>query len=175
MTRMIRCAAALAALTTAAPAAQTATSATFTSSLTTAWNREKQNVAGSASAMPEADYGFKPIAGVRTFGEILGHLANEHYMFCSQVKGEKNPQDSVDFEKITAKADMVKAIASSIAYCDAVYASVKDDARALQPSPGRRDNPYSTLLLNVTHDGEHYGNLVTYLRMKGIVPPSSKP
>ena len=127
------------------------------------------------SLKAEGDYGFKPTSGVRTFGEILGHLANEHYMFCSEVKGEKNPQESVDFEKKTAKADVVKAITDSIAYCDSVYASLKDDPRLLQPYAGRRDNPYSTLLLNVTHDSEHYGNLVTYLRMKGIVPPSSKP
>jgi uncharacterized damage-inducible protein DinB len=70
----------------------------------------------------------------------------------------------------------VKAINDSIAYCNAVYSATKDEAKTLQPAaPNRRDTSFSSLLLNVTHDSEHYGNLVTYLRMKGIVPPSSQP
>jgi uncharacterized damage-inducible protein DinB len=133
-------------------------------------------VAASAAAMPEASFAFKPSPDVRTFGEIIGHLANEHYLICSGVKGEQNPQAGVDFEKTSAKADLAKALDESIAYCTAMYASVKDDPRVLQPAaPGRRDTPFRSLLLNVTHDSEHYGNIVTYLRMKGIVPPSSAP
>jgi len=128
-----------------------------------AWNRVKRLNAASAAAMPEANYAFKPSADVRSFGEIIGHLANEHYMLCSQIKGEANPQKSVDFEKKTAKADLVKALNESNAYCDAAAPMAKDE------------KAFGTLLLNVTHDSEHYGNLVTYMRMKGIVPPSSQP
>jgi len=148
----------------------------YTGSLRSSWNRITRLVAASAEAMPEANYSFRPTSDVRTFGELIGHLANEHYMICSGVKGEKNPQESVDFEKKTAKADLVKALQESNAYCDAVYGSLTDTPKLTQPATaGRRDTPFSSLLMNVTHDSEHYGNVITYLRMKGLVPPSSQP
>jgi|SRR5581483_3876197 len=133
--------------------------------LSNAWKRIERLNAESAAAMPEANYGFKPAPTVRSFGQIIGHLANDQYNLCSQAKGEANPKKSVDYEKTTAKADLIKALDESNAYCDGVYGSTKNnDQKTL-----------TTLLLNVTHDSEHYGNLVTYLRMKGIVPPSSQP
>jgi uncharacterized damage-inducible protein DinB len=148
----------------------------YTAAVRTRWNAIKRNISGSAQAMPDAGFAFKPTAEVRSFGELLGHLANEHYMLCSQIKGEKNPHESVDFEKKTTKAEFVKDINDSIAYCDAAYAAVKDDPKTIAPiAPNRRDTPFSSMLLNVTHDSEHYGNLVTYLRLKGVVPPSSQP
>jgi uncharacterized damage-inducible protein DinB len=92
------------------------------------------------------------------------------------MKGETNPHAAVDFEKKTTKAEFVKDINDSIAYCDQAYAAMKDEPKANMPfEPNRRDTPFSSMLLNVTHDSEHYGNLVTYLRLKGIVPPSSQP
>lgn len=148
----------------------------YTASVRSRWNAIKRNVAGSAQAMPEAGFAFRPTPDVRTFGELLGHLANEHYIFCSQMKGETNPHAAVDFEKKTTKAEFVKDINDSIAYCDQAYAAMKDEPKANMPfEPNRRDTPFSSMLLNVTHDSEHYGNLVTYLRLKGIVPPSSQP
>ena len=126
--------------------------------------------------MPESSYSFKPTPEVRSFGELIGHLANEHYLLCSPLKGEKNPQASVDFEKQTGKADLIKAINDSIAYCDLAYAAAKDDPKTIAPfSATQQDTPFRVMVLNVTHDSEHYGNIVTYLRMKGILPPSSQP
>ena len=140
--------------------------------------------------MPEANYSFKPTPEVRSFGEILGHVANAQFSYCSRIKGEKNPNEGNDFEKKTAKADLVKAINDSNAYCSAVYDTMTD-AQALEPvaappapapAPGAQAKPAPPpamklrfLLGNVTHDQEHYGNLVTYLRLKGLVPPSSEP
>jgi uncharacterized damage-inducible protein DinB len=156
----------------APPAADTGYSATVRAS----WNAIKRNVSRSAQAMPDEGFAFKPTPEVRTFGELLGHLANEHYIFCSVMKGEKNPHQAVDFEKKTTKAEFVKDIDDSIAYCDAAYAAMKDDPKLLAPlGPNHRDTLFGSALMNVTHDSEHYGNLVTYLRMKGIVPPSSQP
>jgi uncharacterized damage-inducible protein DinB len=92
------------------------------------------------------------------------------------MKGEANPHEKVDFEKKATKAEFVKDINESIAYCDAAYTAIKDDAKTTTPfAPNRRDTPFSSMLLNVTHDSEHYGNIITYLRLKGIVPPSSQP
>lgn len=166
----------IALILAAALSAPAADQAGYTQTVLSAWNRVKRLNAAAAAAMPEANYGFKPSPDVRSFGQIIGHLANEHYSLCSGLKGEKNPQEGVDFEKKTTKAELVKAIGESNAYCDAAFAAMKDAPAALAPAaPDRRDTPFGTLLLNVTHDSEHYGNLVTYLRMKGIVPPSSQP
>ena len=132
-------------------------------SVTNAWNRVKKLNAAAAAAMPEANFAFKPTPEVRSFGQIIGHLANDHYNLCSQVKGEANPQKAVDFETKTSKADLIKALDESMTYCDGAAASAKGE------------KAFATWLLNATHDSEHYGNLVTYLRMKGIVPPSSQP
>ena len=155
---------------------QQAADSGYTASVRNRWNAIKRNISGSAEAMPDAEFAFKPTPEVRSFGELLGHLANEHYMLCSGIKGETNPHAAVDFEKKSTKAEFVKDINDSIAYCDAAYTAIKDDPKATTPfTPNRRDTPFSLMLLNVTHDSEHYGNLVTYLRLKGIVPPSSQP
>lgn len=148
----------------------------YSATLTRSWQNIASMVARSAEAMPEAHYTFKPTPDVRSFGELVGHLAEEHYMICAGAKGEANPKEGTAFEKIATKAELVKAINESIAYCNAVYAATRDEAKTTQPAaPGRRDTPFRNLLLNVTHDSEHYGNMVTYLRIKGIVPPSSQP
>jgi uncharacterized damage-inducible protein DinB len=148
----------------------------YTATVRNSWNTVKRYVAASAEKMPAEHYAFRPTPDVRTFGELIGHLANEHYMLCSPLKGEANPMEKVDFEKTTGKADLVMAINDSNAYCDAAYAAAKDDPKTITSfSATRRDTPFRVMLLNVTHDNEHYGNLITYLRMKGLVPPSSTP
>jgi uncharacterized damage-inducible protein DinB len=148
----------------------------YTATVRSSWNSVKRYVTASAEKMPAENYGFRPTPEVRTFGELIGHLANEHYLLCSPLKGEANPMAKVDFEKTTAKADLVKAINDSNAYCDAAYAAAKDEPKTIASfSETRRDTPFRVMLLNVTHDNEHYGNIITYLRMKGLVPPSSTP
>ena len=148
----------------------------YTATVRNSWNSVKRYVAASAEKMPADQYGFKPTPEVRSFGELIGHLANEHYLLCSPLKGEANPMAKTDFEKTTSKAELVKAINDSNAYCDAAYAAMTDDPKMIKPfSETRRSTAFQTMLLNVTHDNEHYGNMITYLRMKGIVPPSSTP
>jgi uncharacterized damage-inducible protein DinB len=171
------CACAVAVMAAASPAwAQAPVANPFTAIVRTSWDGIKKNVAASAAALPEADYGFKPVPTVRTFGQILGHLINEHYLMCSGVKGEKNPHEATDYEKTTSKAELTSALAASIAYCDAVYAAMTDSAAfGTLELFGEKYSKLGVLQLNATHDGEHYGNLVTYLRIKGIVPPSSAP
>ena len=167
-----------------------ATADPFSKALKASFDTVSGYLARSAEKMPEENFSFKPTPEVRSFGEILGHVANSQFSYCSRVKGEKNPNQGNDFEKKTAKADLVKAIADSNAYCSAVYASMTD-AMAVEPvaappappaAPGAQAKPAPPpamklrfLLGNVTHDQEHYGNLVTYLRLKGLVPPSSEP
>lgn len=134
----------------------------------------KDVISRSADLMPEAEYSFKPVATVRTFGQILGHLANENYEFCAAVKGEKNP-NGVDFEKVAAKAELVAGLRAAFAYCDAAYRI--SDAQGAEETTlfGQKMTKLRVLVFNAIHDAEHYGNVVTYLRIKGLVPPSSAP
>jgi uncharacterized damage-inducible protein DinB len=146
----------------------------WSSTVKAGWGGLKKNLTGSAALLPEADYGFKPAPAVRSFGQLIGHLANDHYLICSAAKGEKNPQTGVDFEKTTGKAALVKALQDSIAYCDGVYDTITDTKGAeIVEIFGGSYPRLGALTINVTHSSEHYGNLVTYLRLKGLVPPSS--
>jgi uncharacterized damage-inducible protein DinB len=134
----------------------------------------KNNVLRSAEKMPEENYTFRPAPRVRTFGEILGHIAQEQYLFfCGPVKGEHK---AVDIEKTkTSKPDILAALNESFAYCDGVYNSITDAALVQVVDTGGSKHTKSALLWsNVVHDTLHYGNLVTYLRMKGLVPPSTE-
>lgn len=134
----------------------------------------KRNIVEAADKMPEADYGFKPTPEVRSFGEIVGHLANANFLFCSQAKGEKSPATE-NFEKKTAKADLSKGLKDSVAYCDGVYGSLTDASGMEMVKAGNSEVPRSApLIRNMAHNNEHYGNLVTYLRLKNIVPPSTE-
>jgi uncharacterized damage-inducible protein DinB len=127
----------------------------------------------TAEMVSEADYGFKPTPEVRSLGEILGHVANSMYFFCSNAVGEKSP-NAANFEKVTAKAELVKALKDAFAYCDTAYQMT--DAKAMEEVTffGQKNNRLYVLNFNALHNMEHYGNLVTYLRLKGMVPPSSQ-
>jgi hypothetical protein len=151
----------------------------ITQALRDAWNGAKNNVRRSADVMPEAKYGFKPVDSVRSFGAILAHVAGASYEFCAAARGEKTPHAEDEFEKSAkTKAEIVKALDGAIAYCDQVYATL-DDGRAAQMTTGAFGGPQgaraANLIGNTNHFNEHYGNLVTYLRINGLVPPSSAP
>lgn len=127
----------------------------------------------AAEQVPEDMYGFKPTPEVRSFGQMFGHVANAQYMFCATALGEKSPSTQ-DAEKLTAKADIVAALKGSAAYCQKAYDM--SDAKAMEPAAmfGMKGTRLWVLIFNATHDNEHYGNLVTYLRLKGMTPPSSQ-
>jgi len=104
----------------------------FSKALKASFDTVSGYLAKSAEKMPEANYSFKPTPEVRSFGEIIGHVANSQFSYCARAKGEKNPNQGNDFEKKTAKADLVKGLNDSIAYCSAVYGSMTD-AMAVEP------------------------------------------
>jgi uncharacterized damage-inducible protein DinB len=116
----------------------------------------------------------RPHAGHRQPGGFVGHLANAAYSYCSRAKGEANPNKQ-DFEKVTGKAALVAGITAATAYCDAVYKQQSDASLAETIAVGQNQSPRGQLLIqNVSHNNEHYGNLVTYMRLKGLVPPSTE-
>lgn len=133
----------------------------------------KANVIAAAEQMPEEHYAFQPTPEVRTFGQLVGHVANASYMICATATGQANP-NQVNHENTTSKAALVKAVTDALAYCDAAYSMGDEDAKAIVTLFGRDQTKMSVLALNAVHDWEHYGNMVTYMRMKGLVPPSSQ-
>ncbi|MBI2615578.1 MAG: hypothetical protein HYW52_07895 [Gemmatimonadetes bacterium] len=101
-------------------------------------------------------------------------MANANYLFCSTVKGEENPSAS-DFEKTTSKAALVQALKDAFAYCDTAYQIA--DMKAMEEVTlmgSMKGSRLWALVFNVAHNNEHYGNVVTYFRLKGMVPPSSQ-
>lgn len=129
----------------------------------------------SAELMPEEEFDFRPVESVRTFGQIVGHVADSQYFFCSKVLGEKNPAPRVEKTR-TSKADLVAALEESFAYCRQAFAGMTDaKAAETEKFQGEEMPKLGLLATNSLHTIEHYGNLVTYMRMKGLVPPTSDP
>lgn len=128
----------------------------------------------SAEEMPQEGYAFKPTAEVRSFGELVGHLAGSHEAFCGAALGTPR-RESAAYEKLTAKAELVAALRRSYEECDRAYAISDADAAAHLRMFGQDMTKLGVLIMNIAHDNLHYGNLVTYLRMKSLVPPSSQP
>jgi uncharacterized damage-inducible protein DinB len=136
----------------------------------------RRNLAEAAASMPAEEYAFKPTPEVRSFGEVVGHVINANYFFCAQAKGEKSP-GTQNYEKLADKAALVKALNDALAYCDGAYNETTDasfQTLVKVAAPSTNQTPRGMVLMfNTTHNEEHYGNLVVYMRLKGHVPPST--
>lgn len=148
-----------------------------------AYNGNRNNIVRTAEKMPEENYGLRPGAQqeVRSFGEQVGHVANYNYLWCSQAKGEKNPQGGTNLEKLPTKAELLKALNDAFAYCEGAYTSLTDVSGSemiditLENGQQRRQLRMGLLTLNYAHNNEIYGSMVILMRMKNIVPPASEP
>jgi uncharacterized damage-inducible protein DinB len=174
--RFVSC---LLALAVAAPlAAQTQQSVPAANAATSAvkgnWSMAHNYVLRSAEQMPESLYSFRPVEGVRSFGELIGHVAGAEQMFCAIALGEQPPAEDAVEKSAKTKADLVAALKASGTFCERAYA--QNDAATHAPINmfGMDVTRMFALVMNATHDMEHYGNLVTYFRIKGMVPPSSQ-
>lgn len=150
----------------------------LTAALKRQFDGVSRNVREAAEKMPEDKYSYQATKDVRTFGRFVGHVANAQYTFCSRAKGEPNPNKE-DFEKVAGKAALVKAITAANDYCTAVFTSANDkwmlETIAQGQAPNQMQVPRAAVLANNTsHSNEHYGNLVTYMRINGLVPPSTE-
>ena len=137
----------------------------------------KTNLTQAAAKMPDADYASKPstMAEVRTYGQLFGHVANAQYNSCSAVKGVPNPNMGTNLEQKTTKAEFVKALADSFAFCDDAFASLTDANAAEFRPQGRGQTARAAILANMlSHSNEMYGTAGVYLRAKNIVPPSTE-
>jgi uncharacterized damage-inducible protein DinB len=127
-----------------------------------------------AEELPEGKYSFKPTPEVRSFGEMFGHVAGAQYMFCAAATGEP-PRQENDIEKSKkTKADLVAALKASTEYCNKAYAQDDRAAQGKIKLFGQERSRLHALGMNATHNAEHYGNLVTYMRINKMVPPSSR-
>jgi uncharacterized damage-inducible protein DinB len=147
-----------------------------------AYTRNRGTILRTAEKMPEDLYDMRPGAQqeVRTFGQQVGHVANYNFLWCSQAKGEKNP-NTANLEKLGTKAEFIKALNDAFAYCDGVYQGLTDRSGSevidITQESGRqtRNLRMGLLTLNYAHNNEIYGSMVVYLRIKNLVPPASEP
>jgi uncharacterized damage-inducible protein DinB len=174
------------------PAAGTAASPSTPLTIASAIDREislvEKEVVEAAEAMPEDKFDFSPeklnvpgsdYKGVRTFGEQLKHIAASNYLIWSPITGEKPPDNVNDGkgpDNMKAKADIIKYLKDSFAFGHKAVATL-NDSNLVQPII-RNNRPPTTRLFLATfapaHCFDHYGQMIEYLRMNGIVPPASR-
>ena len=137
-----------------------------------AYNRIKTNFIKAAEKMPEENYSFKPVDAVETFGQRVAHIADPQIASCSALTGERKMGTA---KSKTSKADLVAAIKESFDACDKAFDALTD-ANALEPvAAGRGQQPRIAVLYGlIVHSNEVYGAMGVYMRLKGIVPPSSE-
>ncbi len=173
----ITCALVLAAAVAAkpqAPAQQQAPS--LVTEVQNTFNAIKGNITKSADQFPEDKYTWQPTPQVRSWARLIAHISDDNNGACSALIGEQSPArlDSEDSQNSTAnkmtKADLQKGLADSFARCDKAFTAVTD-ANMMERN-GRRSK-IGTLIYDTSHINEHYGNLVTYMRLNNMVPPST--
>jgi uncharacterized damage-inducible protein DinB len=172
-----------AAAVLAAPAvalAQTPAAApqTFTLSgnMVRGYQNIERNLTEAAEKMPDADYAFKPTPEIRPFGELVAHVALSQFGTCAALKGDAAPPHKDDKEEATrGKTELVALLKESTAYCDPVLTSLKDEDLTVLAKAGQNQAAKGLFLAGtVTHGNEMYGTMAVYLRLKGIVPPSTE-
>ena len=139
------------------------------------WKSNIGYIVQAAEELPDALYSYRPTPDVRTFGELFGHIAGSQKMYCAMALGDKVPGEG-DVEKTAkTKAALVAALKESNTYCEKAYTQEDDKLKAPVDVFGETHPRLYPLLANAAHNGEHYGNIVTYMRMNKLVPPSSRP
>jgi len=137
----------------------------------TAYTNNKNNLIKAAEKMPEEAYSFKPTPEMESFGTRMIHIANQ-IGTCSGLTGERIPNPAAGK---TAKADIVAGLKASFEACDAAWDKM-NDAMAMETIPGRGNTTrtkITALIGNTTHNTELYGYISVYMRLKGVVPPTS--
>jgi len=143
----------------------------LTTELKQNYTASKNNVMKGAAKMADSDYTFKATPQVRSFGEIVTHIAQVQALICGTATGD---QKKFDFSK-TDKASATAVMKQVFDYCDPIYDSMTDaDATKMVKMFGRDRTKFGTLDFGVIHNNEMYGTMVVYLRLKGLVPPSSE-
>lgn len=138
------------------------------------WEQLTGYITTVAEELPESTYAYRPTPEVRSFGQLIGHVAGAQYLICGAALGEPAREEDEIEKTRHAKAELVAALKASSEYCARAYAQTDKAAQQATKLFGQPQTRLYALVLNATHNAEHYGNLVTYLRLNGIVPPSSR-
>jgi uncharacterized damage-inducible protein DinB len=171
-----------AAVLVAAPALAFAQAAaapqTFTLSgnMVRGYQNIERNLTEAAEKMPEADYAFKPTPEIRPFGQLVAHVALSQFGTCAALKGDTPAPHKDDKEDAArSKTELVALLKESTAYCDPVLTALKDEDMTVLAKAGQNQAAKGLFLAGtVTHGNEMYGTMAVYLRLKGIVPPSTE-
>ncbi|MEO8580795.1 MAG: DinB family protein [Gemmatimonadales bacterium] len=139
------------------------------------WEQMTGFIAKAAEQVPEADYAFRPTPEVRTFGQLIGHVAGAQAMFCAAALGEKPGNEDEVEKSATTKSALIAALRTTSQGCQRAYAQSDAASAGMTTLFGGQSTRLRVLMMNATHNAEHYGNIVTYMRIKGMVPPSSQP
>ena len=158
----------------AALAAQTGSKSALIGTSQALYGNSKTNIVRSAEKIPENLWSFQPTPEVRTIGQLFAHLADGQYEFCGGAADGQAIDKGIE-KTAKTKADIMAALKDAFAFCDAAYSKMTD-ASAVETVKffGRDMTRIGIMDFNVAHNMEHYGNLVTYMRLKSIVPPSSE-
>ncbi len=127
----------------------------------------ERNIEEGAEQMPAEKYGFKITPDQMTFGEWVNHSTERNYLDCSTLRGEPNPMPKAKTDMLKQKAEIVKNLKESFAYCEATFQKLDDQKILASPQM------VASYLHTVVHNNEIYGNMVGYLRLSGILPPST--
>jgi uncharacterized damage-inducible protein DinB len=176
--------AALFALTAGPATAQPAGGKPFTDGVHRQFQQIQALAMKTAEKVGEDLYSFKPTPDVRSLGGVLGHIADGNRLLCTAASGQnvdfdkimKDPSGIQVHEKKTTKADIIAALNETKAFCESVIAKI-DDTNGQETVAwfgGQKMPKLMILTMLNSHAWEHYGNLVTYMRLKGIVPPTSE-
>ncbi len=141
----------------------------------------KTNLTKAAEQFPDDKYGWSPTPEVRTWTQLFGHVIDDNFGFCTPITGDPRPPaldnegKATDAAKGLKKADIVKMLKESFAVCDKAFTLVTPENMNDRITPTSSRSRIGALIYSVQHISEHYGNAVTYMRLNGLVPPSSQP
>ena len=128
----------------------------------------------AAEAMPAENYSFKPTPDIRTFARVVNHVTEAQFHSCGALNGATGPAKTVPPETAD-KATIVEALKASFAECDTAYGALTDAGMTEMVQVGQAKRSRLGIAWgNVSHDNEQYATLALYMRLKGLVPPSSE-
>lgn len=162
-------------LLTVVSSAAAAQSTSATAQARILWRDNMTNVNAAAEDLSEALYSYRATPEVRSFAELFGHIAGSQKMFCAMALGETPPAEDAVEKAAKTKAELVAALKDSDKFCERAYAQTDAATAGMIDVFGQKRTKLFALMMNAAHDGEHYGNIVTYMRLNKIVPPSSRP
>jgi uncharacterized damage-inducible protein DinB len=139
------------------------------------WKGIIGNLNQAAEELSDSMYTYRPTPDVRSFGELFAHIAGSQKMYCAMALGDKVPGEGDVEEAAKSKGAIVAALKESNVYCERAYSQADEKLKPPVDIFGQQHPRFYALIANASHDGEHYGNIVTYMRLNKMVPPSSRP